>query len=372
MAYYRKRGDIWYYTIGVILPNGKRKNVEKAGGYSRADAKAACRKAIAEMERRGKYEDTKIVLTDLLDEWMENYIELNLSENTYSSYKSKIDNHISPALGAYKIKDITAKILQDFINEKKSQYKKSTMKVFLAIIKGAFSYAVQPCEYLTISPADHVSIPKYKDVDSIDKEANIFSPTEMERIFSRFTEEHQFYIPIQLSYHTGMRMGECLALEWDDIDMDNKTIAIRHTLLDRAGIKKGMAKSNSSIRTVTFNEKLYRILKKHSARQAANKLEYGKFYLGANSNYVCTEKSGELLTANSMRYFGQWCRKELGGGSFHSLRHTHASVLLENNFSMTYVSKRLGHANVSTTANIYSHVTSGMEDTAKEKLEHIF
>lgn len=372
MPYYRKRGDIWYYTISVILPNGTRKNIEKAGGYSRMDAKSACRKAIAEMEYRGKYEDPKIIFNDLLTEWMENHVEVNLSENTYASYKSKIDNHISPALGEYKIKEINGKVLQDFLNDKKTHYSKSSMQIFVAILKGVFSYAVQPCEYLSISPADHISIQKYKNINSNENEAYIFSPEDMKKIFAEFTENHQFHVPIQLSYHTGMRLGECLALEWDNIDMENKTITIKHTLLDRSEVKKGTTKTKASKRVITFSEKLYQILKKHKARQAADKLEYGKFYLGLDQNYVCTENNGSVLTANSMRWFGKWCKNVLGKGSFHSLRHTHASMLLENNFSMMYVSKRLGHSKVSTTANIYAHVTAKMEDYAREKMEHIF
>ena len=371
MAYYRKKGDIWYFTIEIPSPTGERKRVERPGGYSRQEAKAAYRKAIADLEFKRKYDEINLSYHDLLDEWMEKYVEVNLSDNTRISYQSKITNHIVPSLGKCKLKDLTAKMLQEFINEKKSSYKKATLKIFVAILKASLSYAVHPCEYLTISPADHLSMPKYKELTALDEDAYIFSREEINKIAERFPEGHKFHVPIQISYHTGMRLGECLALEWECIDFENKLISIKHTLLDKEGVKQGTTKSLSSRRVIPFNAKLYRILKKQSAYQAANKLEYGKYYLGNDTNYVCTERSGEVLTANAMRYFGQWCKKEFGNGSFHSLRHTHASILLENGFSMTYVSKRLGHANVSTTANIYSHVTNSMEDSAKKMLEQI-
>lgn len=371
MAYFRQKGDVWYYTIEIERVGGKRKKVERAGGYSQKEAKAAYRKAIAELEIRGKYEETKMTYDELLADWKENDVDINSSENTQITYEASVKNHISPALGKYQITKITPKILQDFINAKKAKYKKSTLNTMLAILKASFSYAVQPCEYLAISPADHVTLPKYKDITSDDEEAYIFTPKEIEMIFVRFPVGHQFYIPIRIAYHTGMRLGECLAVEWKDINLKDKTIAVKHSLKDKkTAPKSGTTKSKSSKRRIPFSDKLYKILKSYKILQAENRLKYGEYY--RKNDYVCTQEDGAVLTSNGMRYFGMYCHKNINEkASFHSLRHTHASILLENGFSMTYVSKRLGHSKVSTTANIYSHVTEKTSDNLKQRLEEV-
>ena len=101
-------------------------------------------------------------------------------------------------------------------------------------------------------------------------------------------------------------------------------------------------KTLASVRIVSFGEKLYNEFKKQELWQAKNRLKYGSQY--KVTGFVCTLKNGRIMTSNSAHYFGSWCRKELGYGSFHSFRHTHASMLLEHGLPLDYVSKRLGHS----------------------------
>lgn len=104
--------------------------------------------------------------------------------------------------------------------------------------------------------------------------------------------------------------------------------------------------------------------------QAERKLAAGKFY--RDSGYVCTNGIGKNLTASRMRYFNQVCRKKFGAGSFHTLRHTHATMLLESGVELELVSKRLGHANINTTAGIYSHITKRRSDALRSALDTVF
>lgn len=362
-GYLRKRGDNWYYRIYVGIIDGKRKQVERFGGKTKKDAEKALRMALNSMDITGvHYEPSKTSFHDYLDEWLKNYVKSNLKDTTYETYRSIIEKHIKPHLGKYSLRSLTPACLQKFIGGKKDEgYKKKSLNAMLVVIKKSLNYAVQPCEYIKSNPAIYVTLPKYQEID---KEARAFTPEEIQKIFERFGPETDFYIPIMLAYHTGARLGECLALTWNDIDMDEKVIHIRHTLSDKRGEPiRTIPKSKNSVRDIPFIDALAKILKVRKAREAANKLRYGPFYTINDIPYVCTRENGAIMTSNSMRYFGKYCHEVMGvDASFHNLRHTHATILLENGAALEYVSRRLGHASISITANVYAHITRKMHE----------
>lgn len=362
-GYLRKRGDSWYYRIYVGIVDGKRKQIERFGGKTKKEAEKALRMALNSMDITGAhYEPSKMSFHDYLDEWMESYVKPNLKDTTYATYRSAIDKHIKPFLGKYQLKALTPAILQKFIaNKKKEGYRKSSLNSMLVILKKSLHYAVQPCEHLKNNPALYVEMPKYQEIE---KEARAFSAEELEKIFERFGPETDFYMPIMLAYHTGARLGECLALTWDDINMNEKIIHIRHTLSDKRGDPvRTTPKSKNSVRDVPFVDALAKILKARKAREAANKLKYGQFYISTDIPYVCTHENGSVMTSNAMRYFGKFCHDVLGiDASFHNIRHTHATMLLENGAKLEYVSRRLGHSSIAITADVYAHVTDKMHE----------
>ena len=153
--------------------------------------------------------------------------------------------------------------------------------------------------------------------------------------------------------------------------MENRTLSVVSTLYDKKGVPvcKATPKTKSSVRTIPFNETLYKALLRHKAQQAKNHRLYGDDYV--ESDFVCTREDGRPMNSNDMRYFTMWCKKEFGGGSFHSFRHTHATMMLENNIELDYVSKRLGHSTIATTANIYDTITDKRNREAMKKLDSI-
>lgn len=362
-GYLRKRGDHWYYRIYIGIIDGKRKQIERFGGKTKKEAEKALRVALNSMDVTGlHYEPSKMSFHDYLNEWLENYVKANLKNSTYETYRSAIEKHIKPSLGKYALRAITSALLQKFIGSKKDEgYKKNSLNTMLVILKKSLNYAVQPCEYIKSNPAIYVTLPKYQEAP---KEARAFTSEELKKIFDRFGPETDFYMPIMLAYHTGARLGECLALTWDDIDMDEKIIYIRHTLSDKNGEPvRTIPKSKNSIREIPYIDALGKILKARKVREAANKLKYGQFYITNGVPYVCTRENGALMTSNAMRYFGKYCHGILRlDASFHNLRHTHATRLLENGAKLEYVSRRLGHASISITADVYAHVTNKMHE----------
>jgi integrase len=364
--YLRKKGKKWYYTLVTELADGSKKKMERVGGGTKNEARQAYLEAIQKQDRFGRIAELKnITVKEFMQDWYTNYVMVNLGKNTIDTYRGVLNNHIYPAFGNKKLYQITSIMLQRFLNIKKGTYSRGTLDVFVAVLKKSFQAAVHPYDYLDKNPAEYIHTPRYGDM-AVD--AHIFSRQQLKTIFEHFGPEHIFYIPMQLSYHTGMRLGECLALKWADVQLKERLLTIDANLYDKDGIAHRFETTKGKKpRTLPFSEKLYTVLKFHHAKQSENKLNYGKYY--KEHGFVCTHEDGSPICSSDMRYFGMWCKKNFNAGSFHSFRHTHATMLLEAGLDMDYVSKRLGHASIAITSKTYSHITSKRNKDAQRIIE---
>ena len=371
----RKRGSTWSYYFDLGIIDGKRKRKEKGGFRTKADAEKNLRKAMKEYEEEGQiFTASNISFSDYLDYWLENYVKVNCKSNTINYYSQSIKNHIKPYFKNNLLKQIKPGQLQEFLNKKMiNGMSKSSVSNFYAVLSGAFKYAVYPLGYIKENPMTYVSMPKYNNERPKENDdLKIITLEQFNKIIERFPEGSNFYIPLQIAFNTGLRGGEVCALQWDNIDLENKTLTVEHTLIYKGkGIcELGSPKTKSSYRTISIGNTLVNILKKHRIWQKKNKLEYGEYY--KDSNYVCTKENGEQITTNSLKYLSRVVNYELKiDFNFHSLRHTHATMLLENGANPKDIQKRLGHSKISTTLDTYSHVTKKMENETVDILENI-
>lgn len=218
----------------------------------------------------------------------------------------------------------------------------------------------------------YVKLPKDNKHKNSKDDLKIISIQDYNKITDRFSMGSNFYVALQIAFHTGMRGGEVTALQWNDIDLDNKIIQVQHTLINKGkGIfELGTPKTKSSNRTIVVGDTLINILKKHNLFQKENKLKYGEYYI--NSNFVCTKENGELITTDSLKYLSRVINYELGiTFNFQSLRHTHATMLLEAGADIKDIQERLGHSKLATTMDTYSHVTNKMKNDTVNILENI-
>ena len=144
-------------------------------------------------------------------------------------------------------------------------------------------------------------------------------------------------------------------LQWEDIDMDQQIIHGRHTLYDKRWVELTSPKTRGSKRIISFGQVLKNVLLTVKEKQNKRKQDYDGYY--EENDFVCTKDNGSVMTSESIRYFGKWCKEKLGHGSFHTIRHTHATNLLTAGWSIDDVAKRLGHTNTQITSRIYSHVS---------------
>lgn len=369
--YVRKIGNRWYYTIEDRDEHGKRKKHEHFGGFTRAEACKAYRLAMAEQDRTGKYfEPSAMLFETFLTEWLDNYADHYLKPNTIDAYEAAIRIHINPTFGSWKLRELTTAALQDWIIQLTSKYAKSTVKSIMSCLRSALRWAVANRRYILTNPMDNVKLPPYRNIPGKPK---VFTPEAIQAIFDKFPPGRPIHMPCVLSYYTGMRLGECLALTWDNVDMASRTIQVTSTSYDKKGLPKiTNTKTSSSARTITFGSKLYEELKVQKIWQDKNRFKAGRFYReDKHHKFICTMDDGRQMTSNNVKYFGMWCKEHYPGTSFHSFRHTHATMLLEHGLKLDYVSKRLGHSSIYTTANIYDAITDSREKEAVDAMEQI-
>lgn len=369
----RKRSNKWYYYFDLGIVEGKRKKVERVGGNTKKEAEKALREALNEYENSGiVFEESNISLSDYLDFWYKEYVLLNCKYNTQESYRINIEKHIKPKLGVYKVKALTPAILQSFINKKyKENYSQNTLQVLKNILHRSLKSAVYPYKHIRENPMQYVSIPKTKTKTESNKVKTI-TLDEFNQILNIFPQDSFQRIVLLIGFYTGMRRGEIIALTWDDIDLDNKTITVKHTLIKKKNgiFELSQPKTESSCRTIFTGDTLIRILKEHKLHQKKMKLKYGEFYF--DSNWVCTKENGQQVNTHTLDTIVKQIRGALNNDfHFHCLRHTHATLLLENGANIKDIQNRLGHSQLSTTMDTYSHVTDKMKNETVDIFEKI-
>lgn len=385
----RKRGDKWYYSFELGKVDGKRKRIERVGGRTKKEAEAAMREAMLEFDNSGMHFDvSEISVSDYMDFWMDNYVRINCKYNTLQAYMGIIDKHIKPALGIYKLKALTPATLQQFINDKYLYgHSRNHLKNMLGVLSGSITAAVYPYKMLKDNPMEYVKLPKMEHT-KYDADRKVLSAKDIKTITDRFPAGSSFYIPVMIAYHTGLRVGEVVALTWDHIDLEGRKIEISRILVqmgekNRPSWHFGTPKTALSARTIPIGPTLLAILKDHRKRQFENRLRYGEYYKkyslideaiveheSASLDFVCTKENGELVTHNTIKYLSRVINYELGiTFNFHALRHTHATMLIENGANLKDVQKRLGHSRLATTMDTYAHATEKMAQDTIEILE---
>lgn len=406
-----KHGKTYEYRFEIASIEGQRKWHTKGGFLSEQEAHKAGLEALKKYHLCGMPKKTPAIsFSDFLDEWMENECQYNLKETTLLNYRKRINNHIKPELGAYQVKRLSKERLQRFLQKKHDDgYSKNTLSTLRGIMSKSLAYAVQ-CGMFSVSPASNLKIPRC-EVTTVPTR---FAPhsylplTTMNRILERFPVGSSSHIPIMIGYHCGLRIGEVYALTWDDIDLNAKKLTVSKQVqwkqLPRSKEERqssnGSRCTNSgywyfskpkcdSIRTIDMDRQLTELLlhERNKQQKAANYFEgrYKRYYVdsakritesvsGSEVDFVCRRENGEYINLRTMQYTTHIIHHELRlpEFDFHSLRHTHATMLVEAGAPLKYIQQRLGHKKIDVTMNIYQHLTDTLRDQGNTAIENMF
>lgn len=332
------------------------------------------KKEAEKFERNIKNEKDKgfvLPSDELFKDFMNSWFETKRNEiaiQTASNYTINISKHIVPALGKYKIGKMNLHILQQFINVnlyEEKQLKPATIKKIVTILKTAFNDAVK-WELIHKNPAQYVKLPKITK-----EELEVWNRQQIQHFLS-IAKGNRYYIVFYLAIMTGMRQGEILGLRWKDINLEEKRLFVYQTLSSDGKTFLQGGKTDYSRRSIRLSDDTIKTLKAHHRLVMSERLREGSNYRDLGL-VCCTEKGTQTNPSNIRRLMKRFvdvsCVPNL---TFHQLRHTHATLLLQNGVNIKAVSQRLGHADVRVTLDIYSHVTKSMEDGIAEKLDSMF
>ncbi|WJV31977.1 site-specific integrase (plasmid) [Rossellomorea sp. AcN35-11] len=259
-------------------------------------------------------------------------------------------------------------MIDDFYSEKHDEgYSPKTIKEIHNLLKNSLQQAIK-WEFTNRNPAVGATVPRIQD--KIIQTWNYSQVKEFLRAAKLYKQE-EFYTT---AVFTGARKGELLALEWKNVDLLKGRIYIKQTLayLPKKGLVIKEPKTKMSKRYIALSPFVVEALKRQKEKNDILHEELG-FY-SINKDIVFPNQVGGFIDPNNKlrEYYTITEKTALPKITFHSLRHTHATHLLEEGVNPKVVQERFGHNNVSVTLGIYSHVTSGIQEKAANTVEEAF
>ncbi len=374
---YKRSIDSWtvVYDTGRDPVTGRRRQVSKAVRGTKKDAERELRRTLNQIDSGMYVAQSRFTVSEFLEAWLTEYVEPNLSAKTRIRYESIVQQHLIPAFGHIRLRSLRPRHVSPQYarwadsgrkNEEQGGLSPRTIVNHHRVLKGALGYAVQQ-QVLAANPADSVKPPrvappniKVLDRPQLGHLLEIAKSTSIGPI-------------VHLAGHTGMRQGEVLAVRWSDVNLDNGTLRVERALeyIPGEGIRFKTPKTARSRRTVTLSNSLVRALRRARAAQAQRRLSMGEGY-GDQDLVFATQTGRPLSPRNVLREFGKLVdRAGIPKIRFHDLRHTYATILLNEGVPISVVSERLGHSTPTTTLNVYAHVLPNVQQALADKLDAI-
>lgn len=362
------RKDVYYIRLSYYDKNHTRKDKWVSTGLSGRGAKQKATAMIESLIEKYKYlekSDHPSKMVDYLLMWKE-LRKSEVAETTYDGYHTYIDRHLVPYFKELNlnIQDITAGHIFDYVNylsndggrkdNKIGGQSNTSIRKIISILRQVFDYAVLYGD-IKVNPALQVPMPKR--TNKKDQRQVFLTAEDAQKMLDAFKDEEIGPI-VYVTLYYGLRKSEALGLRWQAIDFDANTITINHTVVSNGHIvRKDSTKTYSSRRTYELLPDIKVLLLKLKKQQEDYKRRLGINY--HDNDYIFKNPNGVLYRPDSLtRSFK--CALERHGlpqMRYHDLRHSTASILVDKGWDINDIKEWLGHADISTTANIYAHMS---------------
>ncbi len=305
---------------------------------------------------------------------------LAIKKNTIEPVTINMYNKLAENISKYfknmrlKLKDLKPYHIEGFY---KSEYARglssNSVLKYHVLIRECLQYAFIN-DLVLVNVADKVKRPKVEKF-----KASFYDIKEIEKLFE-VIQDNECKLPIMLTAMYGFRRSEVLGLKWNAIDFENKLISVQHKVLEtkidgkREIYLSDKLKNQTSNRTLPLLPQAEKLLLDKKNEIEKNKVLLGKSYDNRYLDYVCVDNLGRLILPNRLtkNFIKILRRNNLRKIRFHDLRHSCASIMLSNGVPMKQIQEWLGHADFSTTANIYSHLDYSTKLNSANTMTNVF
>ena len=336
-------------------------------GKAQAEVKEKLRTAIENSKRLDYTQTGKYTVGQWMDEWFEAYAKVKVRPSSHQTYKGYIENHIKPNIGDIPIEKLTSLQLQKFYrllltegriprieSEKQPRgLSAKTVRNINQVISSAMDMAVRH-KLILSNPTEGCELPK------VEHRKMKTLPAEQLGAFLREAKESSVYELYYLDLATGLRRGELLGLKWEDVDLQNGVIHVRRQVARVDGeVKELPLKTKNSYRNISISQDAVAMLTEMEAHRS--------------SDYVFPSSTGGPISPDSVNNMLHRVLKRAGLPSirFHDLRHTFATLALQNGVDIKTVSGMLGHFSAGFTLDTYAHVTTSAQKEAARTMGNV-
>ena len=369
--YTKKDGSTVYRSsvyLGIDTVTGKKVKTTISGRTKR-ELKAKALQAQIDFEKNGStvYKTVEIkTYSELVENWLETYCH-TVKKSTLTIIKSRLNNYLLPAFGNYKLDKLTPPVIQKQVNQWAKDYNQlgkgyQEYTQLNSLNKRILKYAVS-LQVISFNPAHDIIVPRRKakegqklkclDDDNLKKFL-----TYLEQLPNTYKNFYDTVLYKTL-LATGLRIRECLALKWSDIDLQNGTLDVNKTLNCEKEVIT--PKTKSSVRVIDLDNKTVLMLRLYKNRQAQVGREIGLTYEKVFPNYFDEYRDARTLRHRLEKHLKLSSCPRL---TFHAFRHTHASILLNAGLPYKEIQTRLGHSQISITMDTYSHLSKDNKKNA--------
>lgn len=346
----------------------------KENGYPQtksvtAQTQTECKEKLAKLReeygRRSERLKPEMMFGDWIDFWYQNFSKPKLRQTTQECYEDRIYTHIIPSIGQIPLNKLTQNDMQQFYAKLKKNGRKKHIDLFGP---GLSDRMVRSCHttcrtalekavaegLIRTNPAKGCKLPPKKA-----KEMQILTQPEILRFLTQAKEEG-YYEMFLLEITTGMRKGELLGLKWKDLNFNTGELHIsRQVVKAKSQMIVSPPKTKSSIRTIILPPDMVELLAELKATQ--------------NSEWIFPSPTNPTIPRNPSAIYSRFQlileRAQCKRIRFHDLRHTFATMALENGMDIKTLSAMIGHVSAETTLNIYSHITDNMQQQAAVRID---
>ena len=346
-----KRKQKWIST-GLDVKGNKRKAEEMLHEALKCDSK-------------DEYVQENIYFHEYIKEWLER-AKYRVNIVTYEGYEIEVKRYVLPYFTDHKIKlkDVNRRVLQGFFDDLirkgrkdgKGPLSPKSLRIIKNVVYQPLKEAVKD-ELIVSNPCEHVELPKPVKFD-----ASYYNSAQMKALFKAI-EGDVLEPMIKITALYGLRRSEVLGIKWDSLDLESGRLMIKHTVVVvKSTVEKDNTKTKSSRRSFTLTDEALEIFEELKAAEEENRRMFGESY--HECDYVFKWPNGTPFRPDYITsHFAYLLKKNgLPPIRFHELRHSCASILLNEGFTLKDVQVYMGHADISMTADIYGHLDVARKD----------